>query len=50
MHISEIPDFFILRKKIDLQKKLPFHHGKSYALTHDNGKAPRTIDTRDGKK
>ena len=50
MQNSEIADFFILRKKIDLQKKIPFPCGNSYKQMQENDAAPGTIDTWDGKE
>ena len=50
MQNSEIADFFILRKKIDLQKMIPFLHWKSCDHTQENGEEPRAISTWDGKE
>ena len=50
MHISEIPDFFILRKKIGLQKKMPCPQGNSYKQTQENGEEPRKFNNWDGKE
>ena len=50
MDISEIADFFVLRKKNDLQKKIRFLHRKSCNQMQENGEEPSAISTWDGKE